>query len=247
MKLFQKSNATKIYAIILFYSIAVLLRYLATKTTLLDITDSTFIKICLRGIGPTIGALIAFKVFGIKNTYSLAGKLKPFILSFIVFIIIPVVGFALIGIQEESEIGTLTSNAFVAGAKLSFYFFIYGILEEIGWRVFLQDQLNFINQYLKYLIIGLLWFIWHLYFDISISNLVFLVILIFASWGIGKIGDKTKSILAVGAFHTLYNLYSVDYFHSKSKIIVLSVSTLIWVLYIIFYDKIANRITRDNQ
>lgn len=239
----QKTVKTKIYAIILFYVIAVLIRYLATKTTVFDIADNTFLKICLRGIGPAIGALIAFKVFDIKNTYSLSGKLKPLLLSFFVFIVIPVIGFAFIGVQESAN-AMATSNAFLAGAELSFYLFIYGILEEMGWRVFLQEQLNFLNQYLKYVIIGLLWFLWHLYFDLTISNLVFLLILIFASWGIGKIGDKTKSILAVGAFHALYNLYSVDYFDSKGKLIVLSISTVIWVLYIVFYNKITKRIVK---
>lgn len=241
-----KTIKNNIYSIVLFYSIAILLRYIATKTTWLDITDNTFIQICLRGIGPTIGALIAFKVFGIKNTYSLAGKLKPLLLSFIVFIVLPVLGFAIVGIKESENV-TVTSNIFIAGAKLSFYFFVYGILEEMGWRVFLQNQLDFLNQYIKYLIIGVLWFVWHLNFGVTTPNIIFFFLLIFASWGIGKIGDKTKSVLAVGAFHTLYNLFSVDYFESKDKLIVLSLSVVIWVSYILFYDKVKKLMKIENK
>jgi len=242
----SKTVRRNIYSIVLFYSIAILLRYVVTKTTWLDITDNTFLKICLQGIGPTIGALIAFKVFGIKNTYSLAGKLKPIFLSFIIFILLPVVGFAIIGIKESEDV-IVTSNIFVAGAKLSFYFFVYGILEEMGWRVFLQNQLGFLNQYIKYLIIGVLWFVWHLNFGLTTPNIIFFFLLIFASWGIGKIGDKTKSVLAVGAFHTLYNLFSVDYFESTNKLIVLALSLMIWVSYIVFYDKVKKLMKIDNQ
>jgi membrane protease YdiL (CAAX protease family) len=157
-----------------------------------------------------------------------------------------VLGFAIIGIKESENV-TVTSNIFIAGAKLSFYFFVYGILEEMGWRVFLQNQLDFLNQYIKYLIIGVLWFVWHLNFGLTTPNIIFFFLLIFASWGIGKIGDKTKSVLAVGAFHTLYNLFSVDYFESTNKLIVLALSVMIWVSYIMFYDKVIQLMKIDNQ
>jgi len=242
----SKTIKINIYSIVLFYSIAILLRYVVTKTIWLNITDSTFLKICLQGIGPTIGALIAFKVFGIKNTYSLAGKLKPILLSFIVFIVLPISGFAIIGIKESENV-TVTSNIFIAGAKLSFYFFVYGILEEMGWRVFLQNQLSFLNQYIKYFIIGVLWFVWHLNFSLTTPNIIFFFLLIFASWGIGKIGDKTNSVLAVGAFHTLYNLFSVDYFESTNKLVVLALSVMIWFSYIMFYDKVIKLMNINNQ
>lgn len=241
----SKTIKSSIYSIVLFYSIAILIRYVATQTTWLDITDNTFIKICLRGIGPCLGALIAFKVFGIKNTYSMAGKLKPLLLSFIVFIAIPVLGFTIIGVKEGKNI-SVAGSLFIAGAKLSFYYFVYGILEEMGWRVFLQNRLNFLNQYLKYLVIGILWFVWHLNFELSTPNIIFFFLLIFASWGIGKIGDKTNSVLAVGAFHTLYNLFSLDYFESKNKLMVLLISLVIWTCYILFYDRIKKLIKTDH-
>lgn len=244
----SKSIRNSIYSIVTFYSIAILLRYITNKTTWLegiDILDHTFIKICLQGIGPAIGALIAFKVFGVRSTYSLAGKLKPLLLSFIVFIIIPVLGFAIIGIKETENV--TATNIFIGGAKLSFYFFIYGILEEIGWRSFLQNRLDFLNQYIKYVVVGILWFVWHLNFELTTSNIAFLFILIFASWGIGKIGDKTKSVLAVGAFHTFYNLFSVDFFEYNNKIIVLILSAMVWISYILFYDRVRKLMRGDKE
>ncbi|MFA5229126.1 MAG: CPBP family intramembrane glutamic endopeptidase [Candidatus Paceibacterota bacterium] len=246
MKSSEGSTKKRIFAIILFYAIAVLIRYLTNKTGFLDHIENAFLKICLQGVGPAIGALVAFKAFGLKLTYSFAGKLKPLLLSVFVFVVIPVAGFAIIGVTESEHV-IVTSNVFLAGAKLSLYFLIYAILEEIGWRVFLQEQLGFLNKYLKYAVIGTLWFIWHLNFGLTISNLIFLFVLILASWGIGTVGDKTKSILGVGAFHALYNLFTAGHFDPKGKIIVLSVCALIWVLYIVFYDRISKRVLHWKQ
>jgi len=237
MKLLQKSTTTKIIAIGVFYAIAIIFRYLSIKTPLLEHIDNSFLKIVLQGIGPAIGALVAFKIFGLKTSYSLSGKLKPTLLSFIVFVVVPVIGFAVIGLVENESI-IVSSNVYMAGAKLSFYFMIYAILEEVGWRAFLNDQLSFVNPYLKIVIVGLLWFIWHLNFELSISNFSFMLILILASWGIGKIGNVTQSILAVGAFHALYNIFQLSCFDYKEKIFVLFLSASIWICYVVFYNKL---------
>ncbi len=237
MRFSQKSVNNKIFAIIVFYSIAILLRYLTSKINILKSIDSSFLQIVLQGIGPAIGALVAFKLFGIKLSYSLAGKLKPFLLSLIIFVIIPVIGFAIIGVHESKNL-KITTNPFIASAKLSFFYIIYSILEEIGWRAFLQEQLTFVNKYVKILLIATLWFVWHLNFALTTSNFIFFLILVFASWGIGKIGDITKSIMAVGVFHAFYNLISIGNFPTEGKYFVLSFSAVIWILYITFYDKV---------
>ncbi|MDD3945533.1 MAG: CPBP family intramembrane metalloprotease [Bacteroidales bacterium] len=246
MKSSEGSPKKRIFAIILFYVIAVLIRYLTNKTGFLDHIENAFLKICLQGVGPAIGALVAFKAFGLKLTYSFAGKLKPLLVSLFVFVVIPVAGFAIIGIQESEQV-VVRSNVFLAGAKLSLYFLIYAMLEEIGWRVFLQEQLGFLNKYLKYAVIGTLWFIWHLNFGLTVSNLIFLLVLILASWGIGTVGDKTKSVLAVGAFHALYNLFTAGHFDPKGKIVVLTVCAAIWIVYVVFYDKIAKRVLKGDH
>ena len=241
----QNFNRNKILAIIVFYAIAISLRYLTNKTNVLENVNSSFLKVVLQGVGPAIGALVALKTFGLKSTYSLTGRLKPFLLTAFIFIIIPVVGFAIIGINESKGL-TITTNPFIASAKLSFYFVIYSIFEEVGWRAFLQEQLTFVNKYAKILIITTLWFVWHLDFSLTTSNLVFFLILLFASWGIGKIGDITKSVLAVGAFHSFYNLIIIDNFPTNQKYIVLFTSAMIWIVYIFAYDRIRKKFILQN-
>ncbi len=245
MNSIEKSVKNKIFAIIVFYIIAIVLRYITNKTPFLENIDSSFLKIVLQGIGPAIGAIIALKLFRLKTSYSLVGRLKPFLLSFFIFIAIPVIGFSIIGLNESNGL-TITSNIHIASAKFSLYFIIYAILEEIGWRAFLNEQLSFVNEYVKIILIGILWFVWHLNFALTISNFIFLLILIFASWGIGKVGNSTKSILAVGVFHAFYNLLSTDNFPTTDKYIVLSVSAFMWFIFIVFYDKLRMKLTKKS-
>ena len=148
MNSIEKSVRKKIYAIVVFYIIAIVLRFITNKTSALDNMDSFFLKTVLQGIGPAIGAIVALKIFGLKSSYSLAGKLKPFLLSVFVFVAIPVIGFTIIGIDDSKGL-VETSNIHIAAAKISLYYIIYAILEEIGWRAFLDDQLTFVNKYIK--------------------------------------------------------------------------------------------------
>jgi membrane protease YdiL (CAAX protease family) len=89
-----------------------------------------------------------------------------------------------------------------------FIIFIYGLLEETGWRGFLQQQLQGLPKIWNILIVGTLWFVWHLNFDLTIMNLIFLGLLFFGTWGIGIVASTTKSLLAVSAFHSLNNIKS---------------------------------------
>jgi membrane protease YdiL (CAAX protease family) len=230
----QKSINNRIAGIAVFYIIALVLRYLTNSTDILQNVNSSFLKYVLQGVGPAIAALVAIKAFGLKTSYSLAGKLKPLLLSVFIFIIIPIIAFGFIGLNENVK---TISSPFIAGAKLSLYVIVYSIFEEIGWRGFLQEQLTSINKYVSIVIIATMWFLWHLNFSLTMGNFIFYIILIFAAWGIGKIGDSTKSILAVGAFHAVYNLYSIGYFPSDKMQLVLLGCIIIWVAYMVYFSK----------
>ncbi|KKX50082.1 CPBP family intramembrane glutamic endopeptidase [Sphingobacterium sp. IITKGP-BTPF85] len=116
--------------------------------------------------------------------------------------------------------GTLSFEAITA-------ILIYGLLEEIGWRGFLQQQLKPLPELLNVLIVAVLWFIWHLNFDFTSSNLLFLGILILGSWGIGKVANNTHSLLAVAAFHSLNNFFLEM---NTLKIILLISLLSIWII-----------------
>ncbi|WEK69866.1 MAG: CPBP family intramembrane metalloprotease [Candidatus Chryseobacterium colombiense] len=215
-----------LWSIIVFYAIAILFRFLAVKTNLFDFTDNEFIKILLRGIGPAIGALVAVKLFNIPLKLSLKGNYRSLFLPLLVFWIVPVV---LIGTVSYIQQGQFP---FV----LLFTVLVYGLLEEIGWRGFLQEQLKDLPKFQSIIIIAVLWFIWHLNFEFTTSNIFFLGVLFLATWGIGKVYSKTYSLLAVAGFHSLNNFFR-NGLH-QTELILIVILLVIWIAFIIFYKSL---------
>lgn len=139
------------------------------------------------GLGPIIGAFIAMAVFKRKTEYTLTGKS---VWKSVATIAIPCIVFGIIG---GLDIGILCLLAFV-----------YGLLEEYGWRGFLQYELRRLPVWQYVLIITAMWFLWHLDLDHR-TILVFFPLLLFASWGIGKVASDTHSLLFCAAFHGIVN------------------------------------------
>lgn len=205
------------FAILSYYIIAVVLRFLTNKTALLDGVSNEFLKVVLQGIGPAVGAAVVFLIFKINPALTLKGNYKKVWIPSLLYWLLPV---ALILGVEYSLNGTISSFAGVSAIL------IYGLLEEIGWRGFLQQALKHLPEFVNVLIVATLWFIWHLNFDLTSSNLVFFGILVLGTWGIGKVADRTKSLFAVSAFHSLNNFFPVL---NTPKMIILAVLLSIWI------------------
>lgn len=216
------------FAILTFYLVAISLRYLTNKTELLNGISSEFIKVLLQGAGPAIGAFVAFAVFKIKPVLSLKGNYKKAVFPFFLFWMLPIV---LILSVEYFVKGTISYQAVFA-------ILIYGLLEEIGWRGFLQQELKTLPQMLNVLIVATLWFIWHLNFDMTSSNLLFFGILLLGTWGIGKVADSTQSLLAVSAFHSLNNFFT-DL--NQTKILILATLIIVWVTALVIKKRQINK------
>lgn len=86
----------------------------------------------------------------------------------------------------------------------------YCILEEVGWRGYLQNALGALPELYRFGIVGLLWYGWHLSFLSPGATLarefVFLVTLVVGSLGLGKVAADTRSVLAAAGFHFLINV-----------------------------------------
>lgn len=204
-------------AILTFYVIAVLLRYLTNKTTMLDVVPSSFLRAILSGIGPAVGAFAAFTIFKIKSVLTLKGNYKNIIIPFGLYWALPMV--LICGVQYlVKETASLSTVAVIL---------VYGLLEEIGWRGFLQQQLKALPLFLNVLIVATLWFAWHLNFELTSSNLLFFAILVLGSWGIGKVSDASQSLLAVSAFHSLNNFFTVV---DSTKAYILATLLTIWIV-----------------
>ncbi|MBR1410338.1 MAG: CPBP family intramembrane metalloprotease [Prevotella sp.] len=126
-------------------------------------------------------------VFNRKTVYTFTGKS---IWKSMVTIAVPCLVFSVLGGWNMGGLCLLT--------------FTYGQLEEYGWRGFLQYELQQLPVWQYVLIITTMWFLWHL--DLDKRNiLLFFMLLLFASWGIGKVATDTHSLLFCAAFHGIVN------------------------------------------
>lgn len=214
-----------ILGIIIFFVIAISLRYLTNKTDLIiTYINSEFLKIIITAIGPTIGVLVAVKIFNLKFPMSLKGNYKKLLIPFLLFWALPLI--------------IITTKAYFLKGNFAlttvFAILVYGLLEEIGWRGFLYEQLKPLPKFVNILIVAVLWFIWHLNFELSLSNLIFFLILLLGSWGIALVADKTKSLLAVASFHSLNNFYSE---WNSINLLIIGTLVLIWILALVYHPK----------
>ena len=186
-------------AIATFYIIALLVRLISllvvNKFPSIETNYALKVSAALAtGLGPAIGALVVMLVFKRKTEYTLLGKSAW---KSIATIVIPCIVFGIIG---GWDLGVTCLFAFA-----------YGLLEEYGWRGFLQYELRELPVWQYVLIITVMWFLWHL--DLTQrSVLPFVLLLLFASWGIGKVATDTHSLLFCSAFHGIVNFSKRDLF-----------------------------------
>ena len=221
----KKKISSKIIAIIVYSLIAISIRYLIAiykPSFLAPIADGLLYSI-LTGIGPLIAAIVVVVFFHRKMEYSNYGISK---LKSIISALIPIISFLLYDIWVKNY---SYSNTLIVITCL-----IYSYCEEYGWRGYLQSELLNMTTLRRITIITIIWFIWHLNFTISQSNAIFLLILFFASWGIGQITIRSKSIITCGCFHAIVNIvYNIQM--DKIKILILTACVICWFL--IWYNK----------
>ena len=204
------------------------------------------ISVLLEASGVIIGALIIlpFLKKQRKTEISLFGTSKT---KSLIMMSIPIALLIIIGVKNDFE-----ANYHIYGFIASIGTFLYCIMEEYGWRGYLQEELKKLKSWKKYLIIGFIWYLWHLTFLTKASladNLFFLGMMIFGSWGIGQVAESTKSIIACACFHMIiqimmFNTLIKDGINGTEKIIILGISVLIWFVIIKKWEKftIANTV-----
>jgi uncharacterized protein len=164
------------------------------------------VKSILEGIGPIAGALVIFKLFKKKSSITLLGTQGS---KSLIMLSLPILLFAFFGSHNDLNI-----NPHVYGFIVGLSLVLYGIFEEFGWRGYLQNELKELKPLYKSLISGVLWYSWHLTFispDTTLLNeLKFFAIILFATWGIGAIAEKTKSVAASACFHILGNILFIS-------------------------------------
>jgi membrane protease YdiL (CAAX protease family) len=112
-------------------------------------------------------------------------------------------------------IGTIINNILLGNTDYSLiilwsvYALYYTLLEELGWRVFLGNELSKYSFLTIVLISTVLWFTWHYSFPnrlIMANPLQFLGLIAAGSAGMAEFYRKTKSWMLVALTHALVNV-----------------------------------------
>jgi len=216
----MKISLKKVGFIALFYCIALFLKYyiVIINPEILNGTN-LLVNSLLYGLGPLIGGLILIKLLKRQNDLSIFNAgLKQTILV----LLIPLVLFTLLGL--------LNGNLDFLALKVVAIAILYAIIEEYGWRGYLQTELKDLNKYVKYIVISVLWFFWHLEFDYSV---VAYLIILAGSFGMGYVADKSKSLIYVGLFHAFINIFlsaELNYIPFPQKLIIIVISAVSIIL-----------------
>jgi len=121
--------------------------------------------------------------------------------------------------------------------------FLFTLGEELGWRGFLQDQLNHLPKWKRYLIIGIMWELWH-FTTRTLSGsvvarvlrpLLFIMPNTMLSYVFGESVNKSKSIIVAVTLHAWYNL--LFEFNNINTYIIFSIAVIFWIVMLLNWDK----------
>lgn len=193
----------------------------------------------LEGSGVLIAALTAIWLLRKhrKSEISLFGTSTS---KSLIMILIPIIILSVIGVKNEFDLSSHLYGFIAIIATL-----LYCIMEEYGWRGYLQEELKFLKPWQKYLLIGSIWYLWHLSFLTKASfadNLFFWAMMIFGSWGIGMVAEATKSILASACFHLIiqimmFNSLIKNGISGNEKLLILGICVVIWYVIVKKWEK----------
>lgn len=179
--------------------------------------------------GPGIAGLLCMFLFRRSHirTISLLGtdKIRSLVCWFA-----PLLLLAALGVKDEQG---HYSHTFPLQLSVLAVFTVLG--EEVGWRGFLQDAVRPLKPVYRYVLIGVLWELWHFTnrtHDRTVLQAVtlvavFMVFTILLSWLIGMVVERSKSVLVAAAIHGWINL--VVEFPGLTTYISAGVAVLLWL------------------
>ncbi len=215
--------------ILLFILIALGISYPVQQGYFNELFDSIFngsiiseSEYLLAGLSTIIAAIIAL-IFhqNISNRITIFGDEK---IKNSLILILPIIAFSISGLNNNFEM-----NKSLYGFIFALINTIYAFTEEYGWRKYLQNALDGFKKKLKYIFIGIVWWIWHFRFDTQFDFFIFPFICIGGGFLLGKLADASKSILPVVSMHTLIILTTNSGNFGKNEFVGIGIVILGWV------------------
>jgi len=186
----------------------------------------TVVKQLVPAFGPAIAGLAASAVFHRthRRTLSLLG-----------FDALRSVGFATVPVTMLAFLGVPGPAPHIEGGWIAAIFLVRALLEETGWRGFLQDALRPLAPLRRAVVIGVLWGTWTFttYLqgkptEIASHLAGMAVVWIAGSWALGMAVDRTRAVLVAAAMHVALDLGQT--LPNDVWVPVLGSSVLIWAL-----------------
>ena len=186
----------------------------------------------LNGVGPFVGAIAIWAAFRPERRMSFGGT---FPLMGLAMLAVPAVVLGVAGIGNGFAL-----DAHLFGVEMGLWIALYAVLEETGWRGYLQDELCEWPALLRYAVVGLFWYFWHFTYLLGdnslgteIANLGFLLL---ASIGIGFVADRTRSIYAAAAFHIVGDILMTSAAfrtfipESNARLTIVLICVVVWLV-----------------
>jgi len=236
----------RLFRIVIFFLIATVISNLFRFETfgfgkILN-TYSLWIKIAsvpLQSVAVFFAGLLGLRWLRNKRPVanSFLGSSKKWALIMPLF---PIVLLSFFGIEN-----TKGFNPHLLGFAISIVLLVYCIFEEYGWRGYLEEELKGKKEWLRILVISVLWYLWHLPFIDNvdpISNLKFYGFMLLGSWGIGKIIQSTHSVLAAACFHMLYSILILQikdevFMETNNKLWIIGICIAAWIIILNLWKK----------
>lgn len=221
------SNKTINYGYILSYVFLVLLlSWLLKSKVQVHFFKDTFLQnsdYLLAGFSTLIaGTTGIFLHKGLSKKITILGKDAQ---KNMLIVGLPVVAFSIVGLNNNFGV-----NKWVYGFAYALLNTVYAFTEEFGWRKYLQNALEGFNENIKYILIGIIWWIWHFRFDSHFDLFIFPLICVGGGFLLGKLADESKSNLPVIAMHTLIILTINSGNFGKTEIIGIGIVIIGWVI-----------------
>jgi membrane protease YdiL (CAAX protease family) len=177
----------------------------------------------MAGCSTIIAATVVLKFHKkLSNRITILGDDK---IKNLLILSLPLIAFSIIGLNNNFGM-----NKSLYGFSFAFTNTIYAFAEEFGWRRYLQNALEGLNKNLKYIFIGVIWWIWHFRFDSQFDLFIFPLICIGGGFLLGKLADDFKSILPVISMHTLFILTTNSGDFGQNEIMGIGIVILAWIL-----------------
>lgn len=219
---------------ILATSISFLFRYFTPKwLDALRLPYGAFYDLnLLVGIGPLLAALICGFLY--KNGRFILRFWGNSAIKSAVFLLIPIITVIFLGVRNNEVI-----NPHLFAIKVFVMWFLYIFGEEFGWRGYLQQIIGR-NDYIRALITGIIWYLWHLSFIYThyspLKELFFIAVLILGSFLMLKVTKRTESLATAIALHFSFSVLTNIQLPENSYIAII-VMCLCWIALYIFWNR----------